>query len=179
MTILEQVRSDALLSEDGRYRYRLTREWTAGTTKMTFVMLNPSTADADLDDPTIRRCMGFARRDGFGGLHVVNLYAYRATDPREMKRAIDPVGPENDTMLSLAFDTARVHHAPVIAAWGTHGDPYRVRQVRRLMDGADVYALGVTKDGAPKHPLYIRADARFERWPDHNLNMIDKEYDRG
>lgn len=159
--------ADAMISIDGRYRYRLTREWDATAQKMTFVMLNPSTADATLDDPTIRRCIGFAQRDGFGGIYVVNLYAFRATEPKDMKRAIDPVGPENDALLRFAFRRSAEQHAPVIAAWGTHGDPYRVRQVRGLMTdaGADVYSLGVTKDGHPKHPLYIKADQRFERWP--------------
>ena len=157
--------TDALISLDGKYRYRLSREWDASADKMTFVMLNPSTADATLDDPTIRRCMGFARRDGFGGIYVVNLYAYRATDPKDMKRAIDPVGPDNDATLRFAFARSADQGAPVIAAWGTHADPRRVREVRALMGNADVYSLGVTKEGHPKHPLYIRADQRFERWP--------------
>jgi len=156
--------ADALVSLDGRYRYRLTREWDAATKKMTFVMLNPSTADATLDDPTIRRCMGFAKRDGFGGIYVVNLYAFRATDPKDMKRAIDPVGSENDMRLRFAFRRAAEQRAPIVAAWGTHGDPHRVRQVRASIDeaGADVYSLGTTKDGHPKHPLYIRADQPLE-----------------
>ncbi len=157
--------ADALISLDGKYRYRLSREWDAAANKMTFVMLNPSTADATLDDPTIRRCIGFARRDGFGGIHVVNLYAFRATDPKDMKRATDPVGPDNDAMLRFAFAMAADQGAPVIAAWGAQADPHRVLEVRSLMGDADVYSLGVTKGGHPKHPLYLRADQRFERWP--------------
>jgi len=157
--------SDATLSTDGRYRYYLVREWDAGAQKMTFVMLNPSTADAALDDPTIRRCIGFAKRDGYGGIVVVNLYAFRATDPKEMKRAIDPVGRDNDTMLEVTFARAVRSGAPVIVAWGANADSWRVREVKKLLAGANVYSLGTTKDGQPKHPLYIKADQRFERWP--------------
>lgn len=115
--------SGASLSSDGRYRYELTRRWDNSTSTVTYVMLNPSTADASVDDPTIRRCIGFAQSHGFGGLRVLNLYAFRATQPKDMFRAIDPVGPENDTYLGN-LDTG----STVVAAWGAHARPDRVRQ---------------------------------------------------
>ncbi len=160
------IHAAAILSPDGRYRYVLQRTWQPETLRLTFVMLNPSTADATVDDPTIRRCIGFARRQNFGGIRVVNLYAWRATDPRELRRAIDPVGPDNDEHLREALIVAREQKVPVVAAWGTHADAYRVRAVRRLA-GEDYpwQSLGVTKDGHPKHPLYVRADAAFISWP--------------
>ncbi len=117
-------------------------------------MLNPSTADAETDDPTIRRCIGFARKWGFQELQVGNLFAWRATDPRELKQALDPVGPENDRHLMTMSGCADV----VIAAWGARGN-YRNRaaEVLDLLEGT-VYHLGLTKQGHPKHPLYLRAD---------------------
>lgn len=142
----------AVISEDGRYRYSLWRAWDRSLEPLTFVMLNPSTADANVDDPTIRRCIGFAKRDGFGGVRVVNLYAFRATQPKDMFRAIDPVGPLNNDYFN--FGTA----ATVIAAWGAHARPNRVRDVMRLLRERTVYCLGTTKDGSPRHPLYVRAD---------------------
>lgn len=103
----------ALISECGLYRYRLWRRWGIGP-HATWIMLNPSTADADLDDPTIRRCIGFARAWGFSAIEVVNLFALRATNPRELGRSADPIGPDNDRHLSEAGRAAELR----IAAWG-------------------------------------------------------------
>ncbi len=141
----------ATLSPDGLYRYRLRRAWGVDNW-VNFIMLNPSTADADQDDPTIRRCIGFARRWGYDGLIVTNLYAYRATKPKVLRTVADPVGPDNDTHL-LACSLDR----PVVAAWGANADPARVAAVLELLPG-DIYTLGLTKDGQPRHPLYVRAD---------------------
>lgn len=154
----------AIVSPDGVYRYMLERQWDVGPI-LPFVMLNPSTADAEQDDPTVRRCIGFAQREGYCGLLVVNLFAYRATDPRELRRAIDPVGPENDRHLSTIFAAARRSSAPVVAAWGAKPDPYRIRQVLRLADDVDMRCLGTTAAGDPRHPLYVRGDQPLERWP--------------
>lgn len=161
---MSDIRADAILSEDGRYRYLLTRDWGDGEGRLTFVMLNPSTADATQDDPTIRRCLGFARSAGFSGIAVLNLYAMRATDPRELRHAIDPVGPENDATLRSAFAWAAERKSPIVAAWGTHGDRERVRRVKELLGRNDVRHLGLTKDGAPRHPLYVPADQPLEPW---------------
>lgn len=144
----------AVLSPCGRYRYSLTRTFFTGRGRVLFVMLNPSTADAETDDPTIRRCIGFARKWGFQRLDVANLFAWRATDPQELRRAIDPVGPENDRRLMMLSSCADA----VIAAWGAQGS-YRNRatEVLGLLEGT-VEHLGLTRQGHPKHPLYLRAD---------------------
>ena len=151
----------AFISDDGRYRYSLTRDVAplTGEGTCTFVMLNPSTADAEQDDPTIRRCMGFTRSWGFARLKVVNLYAYRATDPRDLY-AVDPylevqVGPENDCTIAKVVGGSDL----VICAWGAGSrSPNREGRVLDLI--AAPHALGLTKDGSPRHPLYVRADAK-------------------
>lgn len=154
--------SSAVICPYGTYRYRLERTWDASTPSATFVMLNPSTADATTDDPTIRRCIGFARAWGHGGLVVVNLYAYRATDPAELRRVADPVGPDNDQHLQKAFAQAAQVGGPVVAAWGTKARPDRVREVAGMAES--FVALRVTKDGHPGHPLYVSATATPVPW---------------
>jgi hypothetical protein len=152
--------SSAVLSPDGQYRYLLTRECAAGP-GIIFIMLNPSTADAMADDPTIRRCIRFAVRENAGRLVVVNLFALRATDPRELARHADPVGPRNDEFI-------RMHCLPgvqVVAAWGNGGSLHgRDAEVTAMLSaaGASLTCLGVTGAGQPKHPLYIRADAPLQ-----------------
>lgn len=151
----------ATISDDGRYRYHLTRFWNPSVHGLAFVMLNPSTADGTTDDPTIRRCMRFARDLGFGGLHVVNLYAFRATKPADLWQAIDPVGPDNDAYLRRTFLAASTVGKPVIAAWGANARPDRVAHVLDLpLARESLHHLGLTKSGAPRHPLYLRADSR-------------------
>jgi hypothetical protein len=149
------TKSRALLSECGTYRYRLSRQWTFGAFRLAWVMLNPSTADAEQDDPTIRRCMGFARAWGYGGIVVVNLFALRATDPRELRHHADPVGVENDEHIrKVARD-----EGAVVCAWGAH--PFaseRAAEVLRIIRANQPTALclGTTKGGAPRHPLYVK-----------------------
>jgi len=154
----------AVLSDDGLYRYSLLREWEAGKPSMTFVMLNPSTADASVDDPTIRRCIAFARREGCGQLLVFNLYAWRATDPKALARAADPVGEENDVFLRGHFLVKAEFGEPVVAAWGANAGPDRVAQVRALVPGVEFVCLGETKDGHPRHPLYVRGNQPLVPW---------------
>jgi hypothetical protein len=139
---------------DGPYRYLLWRRW-ADAASLLFVMLNPSTADAERDDPTIRRCVGFARAWGFGGVEVVNLFAWRATYPGELRRARDPVGPHNDGVILAAA----ARNQAVLAAWGNHGAlGARDRQVAALLAPFRPRSLGaLTAGGAPRHPLYVRA----------------------
>lgn len=146
---------------DGPYRYKLTRVWGPGE-RMVFIMLNPSTADADIDDPTIRRCIGFAKDLGFDGLEVVNLFALRSPDPAVLAKAEDPVGPLNDRFIT---DSAR--GGMIVAAWGAH--PFaaaRGAEVAAMVAeaGETLYSLGVTKDGHPRHPLYLPGTARPEPW---------------
>jgi hypothetical protein len=121
-------------------------------------MMNPSTADDNTDDPTIRRCKDFARRFGYAILDVVNLFAFRATEPIEIDYAHDPVGPETDHHIMEAVRESD----DVIVAWGAMGAKYdRVEEVLRLLNGHPIKCLGVTKDGHPRHPLYLRNDAEL------------------
>ncbi len=145
----------AALSACGHYRYTLWRTWDESLPTVLFVMLNPSTADADVDDPTIRKCIGFAQRWGYGTLLVGNLYALRATDPRELDTADAPVGRDNtDALCRLAERADRI-----VAAWGAKPNRgrYAQREARALdtFYDRDVYALRLTKDGHPWHPLYV------------------------
>lgn len=148
---------------EGAYRYRLRRRWAPSRPfdTVAFVMLNPSTADGTEDDPTIRRCVGFARRWGFGALEVVNLYAIRATDPMQIQLArFDPVGPRNNAAILEAVRKAD----RLVCAWGAHpavqGRDLEVFDLL-LEAGAVPRALGITKTGYPRHPLYVRADVEL------------------
>jgi hypothetical protein len=154
------VNGSALFSDCRTWRYSLTRE-LGGAGTVAFVGLNPSTADERADDPTIRRCIGFARHWGYARLDVVNVYALRATDPRALRTADDPVGPENDRVLGEVLDEADL----VVAAWGVHARRNRVQQLATILARVPLHALGVTKEGAPRHPLYVRADARLDEFP--------------
>lgn len=141
------------------YRYALTRRWSDWPAAA-FVMLNPSVASAEVDDATIRRCSSFARSWGAGGLLVVNLFGLRATDPRELRRHPDPVGPDNDLVIgSLLAGDEPV--GPVVCAWGAHpGTAERARRVLGLVANRELrpLCLGTTKGGHPRHPLYVRGD---------------------
>ena len=149
--------SHAVFSPCRRYRYTLFRDLGMQGPQLTVVMLNPSTADAVKDDPTIRRVIGFAKSWGHGSLLVLNLFAIRATDPRAMLAASDPVGPENDAHLIAALNQAKKLGLPVLAAWGAHGG-HQGRDfhvLHKLVDGVDWRCLGRTHHGHPKHPLYV------------------------
>ncbi|MBD2303195.1 DUF1643 domain-containing protein [Nostoc sp. FACHB-190] len=141
------------------YRYLLVREWDINKPQITFVMLNPSTADAEQDDPTLRKCINFAQSWGYGSLEVVNLFAYRATKPRHLRQVADPVGSENDYYLQLATKRA----ALIIVAWGVNGSfQNRNQEVLSLISGQQLlYCLGVTKHGHPRHPLYIKNNTQL------------------
>lgn len=146
----------ASFDRSGRYRYALLRRWGAGGRRVCFCMLNPSTADAEKNDPTVRRCIGYAQAWGFDELEVVNIFALRSTDPRALYEAEDPVGPGNDRAIGRAARRAEM----VVAAWGHHGLlGGRGRSVVRLVRGArrdgDVRCLGMTQCGEPRHPLYL------------------------
>lgn len=158
--------STAELDDSGRYRYDLTRTWSPSGPRCGWVMLNPSTADADRDDPTIRRCIGYARAWGFGGITVRNLFAYRARNPADLATAADPVGPGNDAWLAGRWDGVTV----VVAAWGTGrwpmlgGRASHVARILRRLDGVRVVCLRAGKDGHPVHPLYQRGDLDPVAW---------------
>jgi hypothetical protein len=124
-------------------------------------MLNPSTADDKIDDPTIRRCMGFARREGYFGINVVNLYALRATNPKTVQTASDPVGPENDSYIQGICLAC----GEVIVAWGRWTFArQRIQEVSEMLSGVTLKCLGINKDGSPKHPLYVPKNAVFVPW---------------
>ena len=146
--------STALYSDCETYRYSLTRVWDPEGQKVMFVMLNPSKATEVQNDPTIERCERRARALGFGGFQATNIFAYRATDPRDMRAAPDPEGPENMSVLLAGMDWADM----VICAWGTHGahrnqGPDVAARLRAT--GRPLHHLGLSKAGHPKHPLYI------------------------
>jgi len=145
------------------YRYALTRVWDAAAGKVVFVMLNPSTATEVQNDPTVERCERRARALGFGAFRVVNIFAYRATDPKVMRAQVDPVGPGNDA----AILAAAVWADRVVCGWGSHGAHMdrgvAVEAVLRTL-GRPLFQLGLTKAGQPKHPLYIGYDRQPEIW---------------
>jgi hypothetical protein len=145
----------AIFSPDRVWRYQLRRVWDPQLPPVAFVGLNPSTADETHDDPTVRRCIGFARRWGYGSLIMANAFAFRATDPREMMDAADPVGPDNDLHLRAIAAEAPL----VVAAWGAHG-VFHGRSAQLTVLLGEVSALGLTKGGEPRHPLYVRGDVQ-------------------
>jgi len=142
----------AIFSDCGRYRYVLRRTWRADGRTVLIIGLNPSTADASNDDPTIRRCVRFAKDWGYGSLIVANLFAFRATQPAMLRTVRDPTGPRNDWWLTRLARQADL----TVAAWGMHGSLI-ARDARVLRKLSDVYCLGLTKGGHPKHPLYLPA----------------------
>jgi hypothetical protein len=168
----------AEISPCGRYRYRLTRCWDVGLPALGWVMLNPSTADAAVDDPTIRRVTSFSQRAGYGSATVTNLFAWRATQPADLLTADDPFGqPRNVEVLEALF----TEHDVVVAAWGAKfaeiartrnrwqvvtGVPDHPKMIRAMANrhGTDLVCLGTTKDGSPRHPLYVSGSAPFIPW---------------
>lgn len=150
---------NATVSDCGRYRYRLGRRWGEGAA-LVFIMLNPSTADAEVDDATIRRCIKFAQAHEFGALEVVNLFAYRATDPKDLRRAGYPVGPENDNHIAAAVVSA----AAVCLAWGANvADLERPQIVLPMLRdaGVQLQCLRITRSGYPQHPLMLPSSCRL------------------
>lgn len=158
--------SGAVISSDGLYRYHLWRIWDDHLPVMVFVMQNPSTADATEDDPTIRRCVGFARREGYGGISVRNVFALRATDERELLTHPDPFGPENEEHLTAARQVALMTR--LVVAWGERLGGKRLAhhyaKVRCCVLPLSPYCLGTNKSGEPKHPLYLKSDAPLVPW---------------
>lgn len=158
-----ETQSEAHYSSNGAYRYRLDRRWGGGRAVL-FVMLNPSTATELANDPTIERCERRARMWGHGALSVVNLFAYRATRPRDLMRAADPVGPDNDAQILTAAQEAGL----ILCAWGVHGVfQGRDKSVEHLLrdQGLALHALAWTAGGTPRHPLYLPYVQGPQAWP--------------
>jgi hypothetical protein len=159
--------SEAIISDCGTYRYSLTRIWDEKLPKVMFVMLNPSTADSGKDDPTIRRCIGFAKSWGYGGLYVCNLFAYRATNPKELLNADNPFGNDN----SLHIKNIANETETIICAWGNKPILHKVLKNKNPykllgLESSKLYYLQFSKDNVPKHPLYLNS----------NLQPIQIEY---
>ena len=152
----------AVISEDGLYRYSLSRRWARAGDRLLWIMLNPSRADANVDDPTMRRCIGFSRAWGFAALEAVNLYALRTPDPGTLRRHTDPVGPANDAFIARGAQRAVL----TILAWGAF--PWardRAERVRELLGARELRCLGLTQSGEPRHPLYAPASCRLRECP--------------
>lgn len=161
----EYINKDAYISDDGKYRYTLSRQWKLVPFmklkyNCTFIGLNPSTADAMKDDTTIRRCVNYAKDWGYESLLMVNLFAFRARQPQVMMAAYDPIGPENDRILLEAERNSAI----VIAAWGARGT-YMNRDLRvREMFKGKLHVLKLTANGIPAHPLYLKKNLRPVPW---------------
>lgn len=159
-------KSFALFSNDEKYRYILERVWNGAEKRILFIMLNPSTADAKKNDPTVKRCCDFAKMWGYGTIVVANLFAYRSTHPESLVTIDNPIGPENMEHIRKAMDSADT----IVAAWGNNVLPnFHMHTVYAVNDyakkiGKDIMCLGITDSGQPSHPLYIKADTRLKIW---------------
>jgi len=154
------MRGWAGFDQTHRYRYTLGRRWDDAGRRVCFCLLNPSTADARVLDPTLTRCLGFARAWGFGAMDVVNIFAWRSTDPGQLYGADDPVGARNDAAIRRCASRADL----VVAGWGVHGALHERGERVAAMLGriCEPTCFGLTKAGHPKHPLYLRKDAAIE-----------------
>ncbi len=161
----EASTSTAIYSDCERYRYALTRVWDASLPKLGYIMLNPSKATEMQNDPTVERCERRARALGYGAFRVTNIFGWRETDPHKMRKVADPVGPQNDTALTDLMTWADL----VIAGWGTHGVHLEQGpKAGRLLHatGRPIYCFGLTKDGHPRHPLYVAYRQEPVIWSD-------------
>ena len=152
----------ATFSKCGTYRYELWRIWNDQLPKVLFIMLNPSTADANTDDPTIKRCIDFAYHWGFGGLYVGNLFAYRSTHPKDLLLTADAIGIKNDIYLKKMSQKSDI----AVCAWGN------AKLIRKIMSNklvlkninCPLYYIDLSKDGTPKHPLYLKRSLRLKKY---------------
>lgn len=161
MVDLLNEKREAEFSPCRKYRYRLSQIWDENTPPLTWLMLNPSTADEMKNDPTVERCERRARMWGYGGSVVVNIFAFRATDPKDMRAATDPIGPDNDALLRKI--ARQSHEFDVVGGWGEHGAHQKrgqtVLDIFKQEDGR-LFALKVNASGHPAHPLYIAYSAK-------------------
>jgi len=156
------IKRSASFSRCGQYRYQLKRQWAEGSGRCVFIGLNPSTADAKVDDPTIRRCMDFSKRWGYEEMIMVNLFAFRTPHPSLLKKAPDPEGRNNRRTLRRICISADL----LVAAWGAHGS--FADQANRMSDiwaRKPMHCFGLTQSGQPLHPLYQRSDAQLRSYP--------------
>lgn len=156
------------ISGDGVYRHGLWRSWDHGKNPLVYIMLNPSTADANVDDPTIRKCVHYAVREGYGGIRVVNLFDLRATNPYKILKHEQPNSDVNDFILEKVIKS----YPTIICAWGANADHPKIKERAVLVsemlehnDHINVLCLGTTKWGHPLHPLMTRNDQPLVAWP--------------
>lgn len=162
---LANCRRGAIVSACGSFRYHLHRSWKDGVPWLLFVMLNPSTADASVDDATVRRCVAFALAHGFGGIEIVNLFAFRSSSPAALKFAGYPVGPDNDFWLAGAAEAAKATGSSICLAYGANvaglERPQVVLPLLRREGPEVLHCLRITRSGYPQHPLYLPASCRL------------------
>ncbi len=164
----------ATLDPSGVYRYQLWRVWDESKPRVLFVMLNPSTADAEQDDPTIRKCIAYAKAWEYGSLEVVNLFALRSTSPALIYEHEDPKGAENDPYILESAYRSQL----VIAAWGVHGEHrQRDRYIGALfsLHAIPLHCLGTTKNGLPRHPLYLKSDIQLSPFKVTNEARLNRK----
>jgi hypothetical protein len=155
-SVIAIIKKGAFISNDGLYRYWLSRSWDNSKNTVGWIMLNPSTASASKDDPTVRRCINFAKSWGYGGILIVNLFAYRSKNPQDLKTCpVDPVGPDNDYFIREVLLSCKI----MVAAWGINGN-YKGRGKKVAKRLPVLHCLGKTAAGHPRHPLYVAADTK-------------------
>lgn len=157
----QNIKGEAEFDPTGQYRYTLSRSWDKTKPNLGFVMLNPSRADVTRNDPTLRRCLGFAQDWGFGAVEIVNLFAYRTPHPQLLPQIADPIGGDNDHYLVQASQRSQW----LVLAWGNWGRLlHRGDAVTNLLVKADCRCFGFTRLSQPLHPLYLRKDAKLEKF---------------
>ncbi len=152
------MEKNAIFSEDRKYRYVLWRIWDQTKPMVLYIGLNPSTADEIIDDRTLSKCMGFARKWNYGGITLVNLFAFRATNPFDLMEEPDPIGPENDKWIEEQLSKADV----VVGVWGNYGG-FMDRGAHFLEKIPELYCLKLNKTGHPAHPLYLSYDMNLKK----------------
>lgn len=153
------VNKNATFSDCRKYRYALSRTWDGKKKTVLFIGLNPSTADEKIDDPTIRRCINYAQNWGYGSLLMVNLFAYRATIPTELKNVKNPIGNDNDLHITELLKKADL----AVATWGNEGSLLnRDKDVKKIIP--NLMCLKINKSGQPAHPLYQKKDLKLIKY---------------
>jgi len=153
------VNKNATFSDCRKYRYTLSRTWNGKKKTILFIGLNPSTANEKIDDPTIRRCINYAQNWGYGSLLMVNLFAYRATMPSELKNVKNPIGNDNDLHIIELSKKADI----AVAAWGNEGTLLnRDKEVKKILP--NLMCLKINKSGQPSHPLYQKKDLKLIKY---------------
>jgi len=153
------VNKNAIFSDCRKYRYALSRTWNGKKKTILFIGLNPSTANEKIDDPTIRRCINYAQNWGYGSLLMVNLFAYRATMPSELKNVKNPIGNDNDLHIIELSKKADI----AVAAWGNEGTLLnRDKEVKKILP--NLMCLKINKSGQPSHPLYQKKDLKLIKY---------------